>query len=101
MYHFLKDEDVLLAKLGGPNQMRDLLRRANDVRQVIESDFAQIVRAYASRDIKDDGESLGWDYVIGFTWDCEKSPIGLCIYNHYKDRAHDSCVFCHDPAERK
>ena len=38
---------------------------------------------------------------IGTFWDCPKSTIGLCVYEHFEDRAHDDCIFCHDPEERK
>lgn len=34
-------------------------------------------------------------------WDCNQSPIGTCVYNHMKDLAHDDCIFCHEPEERK
>jgi hypothetical protein len=40
-------------------------------------------------------------YVIGDMWNCEKSPIGLCVYHHFKDPAHDQCMFCGNPSERK
>lgn len=38
--------------------------------------------------------------VVG-TWDCEKSPCGLCCYDHYKDPVHDFCIYCGKPEERK
>lgn len=38
---------------------------------------------------------------IGTTWDCEKSPFGLCAYNNMDDTAHDNCLFCGGPEERK
>lgn len=101
-FEFLKDNDVMLAKLGGPRQMRALLRLANATRREIERDFNLVIRKQVAHLIKDDGESLLMcDFAIGFTWECEKSPIGLCIYNSYKDGAHDFCLICGDPEERK
>jgi len=38
--------------------------------------------------------------VVG-TWNCDKSPCGLCCYHHYVDPVHDECVFCGNPEERK
>ena len=38
---------------------------------------------------------------VGTFWDCPKSPFGLCVYDHYEDGAHDNCLFCHGPEERK
>ena len=34
-------------------------------------------------------------------WDCEDSPTGYCIYGFYDDYAHDSCIYCGEPDERK
>lgn len=44
--------------------------------------------------------SMPRKFVFG-SWDCEKSPTGQCVYNHNMDPAHDDCLFCHDPEERK
>ena len=34
------------------------------------------------------------------TWECEKSPVGICVYSEW-DSVHDHCIFCGDPDERK
>lgn len=34
------------------------------------------------------------------TWDCEKSPLGVCFYEP-DDGAMDFCIYCGDPDERK
>lgn len=34
-------------------------------------------------------------------WQCPKNITGWCLYDNFKDRAHDSCVFCGEPEERK
>ena len=34
-------------------------------------------------------------------WDCEESPVMLCIYDSNRDPAMDECVFCGLPDERK
>ena len=41
-----------------------------------------------------------WFY-ISDSWDCPGSPFGLCMYHIIHDGAHDTCVFCGDPEERK
>lgn len=43
---------------------------------------------------------FGIEHTLG-TWLCEKSPVGLCIYDHFEDRALDNCLFCGEPHERK
>lgn len=34
-------------------------------------------------------------------WECKKSPIGLCIYDHMIDPYLDNCLYCGEPHERK
>jgi len=34
-------------------------------------------------------------------WRCEASPCGYCTYDSVNDRAHDTCIFCGEPEERK
>jgi hypothetical protein len=34
-------------------------------------------------------------------WHCASSPIYTCVYDNLKDPAHDHCVFCGLPEERK
>lgn len=35
------------------------------------------------------------------SWDCDRSPFGLCMYNNEYDPEKDDCIFCHKPDERK
>ena len=38
----------------------------------------------------------------GFFWECEESPVGLCVYNIEKQTgATGSCRWCGNPKERK
>ena len=32
---------------------------------------------------------------------CDQSPIEICVYDNSEDANHDSCLFCHQPEERK
>lgn len=32
---------------------------------------------------------------------CEKSPVGTCLYDDLHDEAHDRCLACGNPEERK
>lgn len=36
-------------------------------------------------------------------WECNDSPVGRCVYNPYINfgRGIDSCIYCHQPIERK
>ena len=40
------------------------------------------------------------DICIG-SWDCEDSPIGVCVSNTFGDPACDHCLYCGGPDERK
>lgn len=42
-----------------------------------------------------------WMYHVIGSWDCEHSPFGICMYHNFEDPAHDNCIFCHQPNERK
>jgi len=41
------------------------------------------------------------EVVIGSRWECPDSPFAHCAYNRWKDRAHDECLYCGEPEERK
>ncbi|CAH7393383.1 hypothetical protein VCHA53O466_50060 [Vibrio chagasii] len=32
---------------------------------------------------------------------CNESPVKICVYNESEDPAHDDCIFCGEPSERK
>lgn len=34
-------------------------------------------------------------------WECNYSPTGHCVYHQESDPAHDCCIFCGEPEERK
>ena len=34
-------------------------------------------------------------------WDCESSPIEICVYDGYADPMQDSCLYCGLPEDRK
>jgi hypothetical protein len=53
------------------------------------------------RDHHQPGQPLDKDDLVIGAWDCDKSPIGKCVYDDPADRNHDFCLFCGDPEERK
>ena len=34
-------------------------------------------------------------------WDCETSPVEICVYDDWTDPLNDNCLYCHNPNERK
>ena len=34
-------------------------------------------------------------------WNCEASPIKICVYDGYEDPINDNCLYCSHPEERK
>jgi len=46
----------------------------------------------------------GFDWLeheLDFVWECKASPAHWCVYHRWDDRAHDHCLFCEQPSERK
>lgn len=41
------------------------------------------------------------DLVYSDMWHCDGSPTAHCVYDDAEDPANDSCLFCHQPYERK
>ncbi len=43
------------------------------------------------------------DYKVSNFWECERSPIGWCVFELDEGRFHIDCVcrYCGDPVERK
>jgi len=41
-----------------------------------------------------------YNYPLG-TWKCDNSPYEVCVYDHENDPAHDFCLICGEPDERK
>lgn len=40
------------------------------------------------------------EYVQGY-WECAVAKPKVCAYDHDADPAHDSCIYCGQPEERK
>lgn len=39
-------------------------------------------------------------YVVGKRV-CDKSPFGICMYDHIKDPIHNFCIYCENPERRR
>lgn len=46
------------------------------------------------------GEGAGMEHKVGI-WDCEKSPVGVCVYHRHNDPHSEQCIYCGQPQERK
>lgn len=63
----------------------------------LQAELKEIVRPYVEKD-----EDMWFiDFICIPHWDCEKSPVGWCVYNKEKDAAWDNCIFCGLAYERK
>lgn len=58
---------------------------------------------YEIHDIIDQfmGEGEAQWLAVDTLWGCPDSPFGWCVYNRFEDPAHDNCLYCHEPQERK
>ena len=71
-------------------------------KQRINQKIGELIKPYVPEDVKNVSTGLVFDwYRVSTFWDCKKSPINCCMYNHYEDIAHDNCLFCGQPEERK
>ena len=70
----------------------DLARNAD---QYVDDAYDELLATIAEHLGKEEAE-----LVLG-SWKCEHSIIGKCVYDDYEDPAHDECIFCGDPSERK
>ena len=43
----------------------------------------------------------GMNVLVLGSWDCPESPFSVCVYNDTQDTAHDFCIYCRKPEERK
>lgn len=82
----------------------------NSLEHVIKHDSSGVWAAYTLQNVFKIANHYDLDpyaqqriitrYVLG-SWECEKSPYGHCIYDHHVDPAHDICLVCELPEERK
>lgn len=42
-----------------------------------------------------------FDLKFSIYQECSKSPVGVCLYDDLDDSAHDQCLACGQPEERK
>jgi hypothetical protein len=75
------------------NEFRERIQVQKDIIRDAELNIEKIIAPFV--------EEFAWVYRVPNIWDCEKSPIGTCIYNKFEDPAMDGCIFCHEPYERK
>lgn len=72
--------------------LKEKIEKLNEEKYRIELEIEEVVKSAIP--------GFGMWNTIG-TWDCENSPIGVCVYNHIEDPALDDCLFCGGPDERK
>lgn len=85
----LKNHDGLLWPLE-----LDLLNAGQAFLEYMEKVREEVARIAKIRDELPAGQELG-------SWECPKSPHGLCVYVPADDPCRDSCIYCGDPEERK
>lgn len=87
------DEKVIFTDLLKDN-VQNIFAECDDAIQDIEFLKSRIVRNVFPE--------FDWMYqVISREWECSTSPVGYCVYDIVEDPAHDDCLFCGEPEERK
>ena len=85
-----------------PNEIREKIKQLEGQKREIDYLIGLLIKPHVPDDVKNVSAGLVYSwYPVSTFWDCEKSPIGCCMYNHNEDRVHDTCLFCREPEERK
>lgn len=74
-------------------ELKERLKRAHGEIKQKWNDIYEMV----SEMIPDNGLCI----TMNFWWECPSSPFGWCAYHTVLDPAHDTCIFCGEPEERK
>ena len=77
---------------------KEILKEINDSIEELHNDAGDILNDFMESDSRWEGSI--W-YAIDYFWGCSESPFGWCAYHKINDGAHDRCIFCHQPQERK
>jgi hypothetical protein len=75
-------------------QAKRLIAFKRERQQKLDNDIIDIIDQFM-------GSGEGQWYHIDTFWECPDSPFGWCAYHFIKDPAHDGCIYCHQPQERK
>jgi len=82
-------------------RIEKLIDRRNEINselRKIEFELFIIVRNYIH---KGNIKVYNIEHIKMGSWDCENSPIGICVYDDIEDPYYDNCIFCQEPHERK
>jgi len=90
----IKVDDKALFKSILEGDLQDSINECTMALEQIEHQRKKLVGALWS-----DYHSM--THAMDFYWECKDSPFGWCAYDHWEDQAHDQCIFCGDPSERK
>lgn len=81
-------------------QLRQLQPKVVEARTALAY-IQRITRATEKDAIAQMTELLGIEELDLGSHECPTSPIQTCVYDAREDPAHDDCLFCEDPSERK
>lgn len=97
----MDDKQLVVKRLEGKT-VRQLLIDLEEDNCIINDQIGELIKPFVPEDVQNVSPGLIFDwYPISTFWNCQKSPIGCCMYSKNEDRAHDSCLFCGEPEERK
>lgn len=82
--------EIVMAKMA---QISEIQRELDSKTHRLEYELLELVGVVV--DVSPPDLSLGWQ------WPCPTSPTTRCVYNDNDDPAHDQCLICGDPEERK
>lgn len=79
---------------------RELEYKIEQIAENVMDEKIPMIDAYTGDEVKGLYDDMQW-FFVSDDWDCSESPFGWCMYHRIHDPAHDGCVFCGQPQERK
>lgn len=112
----MSDEEARSTRIAIVNVRRQLEKTREEYEALLDNHVRTLVieslrRLRAARteneedtDIPYDEDVEDGDVTAPGTWNCPdtaRNVVGTCVYDEQEDPAHDNCLFCHQPEERK
>jgi hypothetical protein len=81
--------------------MRNMLKFYDDEIAVLKRKQGIILGELAARLREETRLANPFCDITFWGWPCPTSPVETCVYDDDTDPAHDQCIYCHNPYERK
>jgi hypothetical protein len=99
MDNMLNIQDLMLRLTDARANAKEALNAESAAKEGVKQALSKDLHSYARPGCSGVG-IIASAIEIG-SWICDQSPAGVCVYDDYMDPAHDDCLYCNHPEERK